>query len=751
MNSVNAHPAKRFRVNAIGTFLVTLLSAGIAWSQATPAPTNPTLGDFMPKDGDMSLWVLSAIFGNWQGNAAVPMLGAAMQQLNIFALAFGTLMFTWVSIIGTLNSAQDGEVLGKKWSTTWVPLRFVAGTALMVPLATGYSTAQHLILWLAMAGSGGASAVWGVAMDGFAGNQAVMQMQSPLFQKQVEGLFKDVLKAEVCMATMGEASGQRYSITRDEKGPPKRPNEPFGVDLKYGVVDITSQNDVCGTIRGLTVTGADGLGGKSFSLRSPTGFFGTSSSVPGFGSENTEASKAAMQAYASAQINLILQSSQDRSENGIRGVAQLIAARSGDDNSPVYSDAQIKEMTSRAIKVATARYVQGMSGPTQALLGAAKTRMDAFIEGSRDAGWMMAGPAFFQMANIRTSSGKMVNSTPEIRLGDGLLTADLGTRDAAKDLESLYMRIENNLDESLNESPFGDGGLTTWIASLVSLDADDNSHALVQMKNRGDYMMGIGQTIGALAMAGDYVGSMASGAGKIAELAAKGNGLVKFLSTLAGYGAALLYFIAGTLFFAGITMSLILPTLPFLMSIGAVTGWLMAVFSAVVAAPIWLAGHLNPDGDGFAGQRAAGGYMILLETATRPIFIVLGLIGAFLIMDPVCRFASFAFMATINAVQANSTTGPASVAVLVCLFVVIIWTVVRTTLTLTYDLAQKVYTWVGGQFAGYEKAAEFAQGAQTANQGAARGLTETKMAIVGVGQANKRAREAVAQKGKSSE
>lgn len=164
----------------------------------------------------------------------------------------------------------------------------------------------------------------------------------------------------------------------------------------------------------------------------------------------------------------------------------------------------------------------------------------------------------------------------------------------------------------------------------------------------------------------------------------------------------------------------------------------MAVFSAVVAAPIWLAGHLNPDGDGFAGQRAAGGYMILLETATRPLFIVLGLIGAFLILDPMCKFVAIAFSATVNSVQANSVTGLASIAVLVCLYVVMIWTVVRTSLTLTYDLAQKVYQWIGGQFAGYEKAQEFGQSAQQANAASTRTLVEAKAGLAGAMMAKRR-------------
>ncbi len=733
MNSVNARPAKRFRVNAIGTFLVTLLSAGIAWSQATPAPANPTLGDFMPKDGDMSLMILRTIFGDWEGNAVVPMLGAAMRQLNIFALAFGTLMFTWVSIIGTLNSAQDGEVLGKRWSTTWVPLRFVVGTALMVPLSTGYSTAQHLILWLAMAGSGGASAVWGHAMAGFAGTQAVNQISNPDAKLKAEALFTDVLRAEVCLAVMSEATSEDYRITKVPNGGAAGSRGPYSVDLHYGIPGGSRAKD-CGVVSGLEDTGLD--------TADPSGWFeavvdGVSSL--GQGQDTTPAARQ----YVQAQIDMIMAASEDTSQLGLRNVARLLAARSvGAENpsqpqgqpTPLLNDQQAKDLTKAAIKAAAARYLQSMAAPAARLANEAQLEQKEYLESSRKAGWMMAGPSFFGMAAIRSKVAAMIKDVPEfsdVAMNESAF--DVTRQAAVSDLRAIEARIQGYVGDGVSneELPFS---LTMWIAETIAVDPSNSDHALVQIKSSGDHMMWIGQTIGFAGGVLDIAsGVLGSGSGEKADgsnLAKTSLGL-KILGPLLAMGKTALYIVAGALFFAGLTMSLILPTLPFLMSLGAITGWLMAVFSAVVAAPIWLAGHLNPEGEGIAGQRAAGGYMILLETATRPIFIVFGLIGAFLIMDPVCRFAAYAFKATMYSVQDASTTGIASMVGLLCLYVIAIWTVVRTTLTLVYDLAQKVYTWVGGQFAGYEKAAEFAQGAQSANQSAARGLTEAKAMVAG--------------------
>ena len=729
MNTLSPITRKPLRVNAIGVLLVGLLSAGFAIAQTAPvAPGNPTLGDFMPKEGDMSLWVLSAIFGNWNSDQQVPMLGAAMQQLNIFALAFGTLMFTWVSVIATLNSAQDGEVLGRKWSSTWVPLRFIAGTAMMVPLTTGYSTAQHAILWLAMAGSGGGSVVWGAAMDGFVGSQAQTVLQSPEYQRKLEPILKDMLRAEICMAAMADHETLPYGIYLrpvEEQNP-----RTYSMRIEYGKPN-TTDSTACGVVTSLQAKGmVNGLG--RVGLYNTEGML-DDTAMSGTPVQDGEASYAAVRALVQTQTQAFVEAS----EGPLRAAAIQIAARApAEGQQAPLSDAQYQQLVRNAITTAVPIITGRTGGAMREAANTFQQGMTQFIEDSRRAGWMMAGPSFFQMATIRSQAKDVLNAVPEFSEGNLFSDSNIGDltkREMITDLDALYSRVETGFQGDTNNSWNPGDNLTRGIGKLIAFDPANNDHALVQIKEKGDYMMVTGQSIAVAAYVADKWGDTASKMPIIGPTVSKVAGLLTgVLGEVAKGILPVIYTLAGVLFFAGITMSLILPTLPFLLSTGAVLGWLMAVFSAVVAAPIWLAGHLNPDGDGFAGQRAAGGYMILLETATRPIFIVFGLIGAFLILDPMCKFTAIAFSATLGSVQANSITGLASIAVLVCLYVVMIWTVVRTSLTLTYDLAQKVYMWIGGQFAGYEKAQEFAQGANQANASAASKITEAKVGLAAV-------------------
>jgi hypothetical protein len=108
--------------------------------------------------------------------------------------------------------------------------------------------------------------------------------------------------------------------------------------------------------------------------------------------------------------------------------------------------------------------------------------------------------------------------------------------------------------------------------------------------------------------------------------------------------------------------------------------------------------------------------MILLETLTRPIFIVFGLIGAFKIMDPMIKLTAILFRATVHAQEGDSSTGILSALVLAMLYTGVIWTVVRSTMSMTYVLSETVYRWIGGQHAGMEQAREFVNNASHVGQ-----------------------------------
>ncbi len=72
----------------------------------------------------------------------------------------------------------------------------------------------------------------------------------------------------------------------------------------------------------------------------------------------------------------------------------------------------------------------------------------------------------------------------------------------------------------------------------------------------------------------------------------------------------------------------VLPFLPFIYFMFAISGWVKSIFEAIVAMPLWALAHLRIDGEGMPGPGATNGYFLLLEIFLRPILIIFGFLAS---------------------------------------------------------------------------------------------------------------------------
>lgn len=72
----------------------------------------------------------------------------------------------------------------------------------------------------------------------------------------------------------------------------------------------------------------------------------------------------------------------------------------------------------------------------------------------------------------------------------------------------------------------------------------------------------------------------------------------------------------------------VLPFLPFIYFMFALSGWVKSIFEAIVAMPLWALAHLRIDGEGLPGPGASNGYFLLLEIFLRPTLILVGFIAS---------------------------------------------------------------------------------------------------------------------------
>lgn len=124
--------------------------------------------NFTPPPSDYSVQFLSNLFGLVDGvlhGTGSQIMGAIFTVFNAAVLALGGIVIMYTLLVGTMNTAHEGEMLGKKWSSIWIPIRSTGGLALLIPKASGYCLMQIFVMWVVVQGVGAADKVWNGALD----------------------------------------------------------------------------------------------------------------------------------------------------------------------------------------------------------------------------------------------------------------------------------------------------------------------------------------------------------------------------------------------------------------------------------------------------------------------------------------------------------------------------------------------------------------------------------------------------------
>lgn len=662
-----------------------LMLVGAAHAQSTSTFEPAATGT------DLAAGLLDVVVGRIDGaSTSVSALASAIRVLNLAALGFGTLMFSYFVVVGTLRTAEDGELLGRKWSSMWIPARFVAVTALMVPGASGYSAGQAAVIWLAKAGSTAATTTWVSAAEYIVGGSDRMaaQFNSPAYAASLDAAMRTVWRATACTAGFQRRSG--LTGAQFGLGVTQLPDASYRIEWgsRGSGTDLTPAQ--CGSIT--TAAPAPVKTAQDAVIDSIDGVSLGTMSVDTTPAYNAAASKAVVDAQARA----ILAASSILGETA-RRAAPCFDAPQCDARGVSSADVE------RAIKLASSAYTAQVESAVRALYGSA-VDSDRLVQRGTRGGWAAAGTTMYTMAQVQTQIAQLQTWTPAVVppterdaavigvIGDGGIYSMSWDADVAT--------------QAAGTATSTGRALAKWIAQKLTVDPADKRHALLQLKDSGDQIMVWSQAIIAAS------GLLEAGAG----LARKGaavvvNPVAGLFAGAAGEAAGAAKYGAMVLLGTGVVMSLVLPLLPFVFWIGSVIGWVIAAIEGVVAAPIWLAAHLHPEGDDLTGKGGAG-YMMILEIVARPIFMVLGLVAAFVLSDAALRLLGLLFWGSVDQVQSDSVTGVASAVVLVIMYVGMVWTITRMCFGLIHDLPSTIMRWVGGAHASHDKGAEFGSAAQ---------------------------------------
>ena len=229
------------------------------------------------------------------------------------------------------------------------------------------------------------------------------------------------------------------------------------------------------------------------------------------------------------------------------------------------------------------------------------------------------------------------------------------------------------------------------ISQITEEIAGSNLNHMSQMKSFGDTIVITGETL---------MLTLGAAAGASNSWLAQGTVKIGFdtSASLQMLSGVFTFMMIG-LFIFGVTLSTYVPMIPFITWVTSVVNWFVLVIEAVLAAPIWAAAHIHPDGHDAVGKGGEG-YMMILSLIMRPALMLFGLITAMLLTQPITGFVNTAFMSAVSGVQADSMTGIVKFLAYVTIYVIFMTTIIHTVFSLIHWIPDNVPRWIGAHVSG---------------------------------------------------
>ncbi len=177
------------------------------------------------------------------------------------------------------------------------------------------------------------------------------------------------------------------------------------------------------------------------------------------------------------------------------------------------------------------------------------------------------------------------------------------------------------------------------------------------------------------------------------------SGVSAFGFSLGGYvGSALsngLNTVAFMMITCGVMLSYYLPVLPLIRVAFAVLTWMISVFEAVVMVPIAALTFLNADGEGMGSKHV---WILWLNVLLRPMFVVLGYVGAMLVYNAFAVYFNLVFASGVKSMM-NDRSGLGKIIGLVSysiIYVSVLYTAINTVFKMLDMIPNHFMRWIGG-------------------------------------------------------
>ncbi len=622
------------------------------------------------------------------GAAGSPSILASISYaINTAALMAATILVIWTGVTAAMNTAHEGEqVMGRDYNSMWVPLRSALSIAFLVPMVSGYSLIQVFVMVTAATGFKAADLAWNKAIDHLHTQGGIISVAPP----QSDQLGIALFKSSLCMVRTNGIYNMK----------PRTKNAISLVESRTEFIDSETGGEYGESKpkKYRTYFSYDGIREENLG-RGICGVFAIEHEVFGTSHERT--------------VALSMHNASVRGVKWLRAHTHQIAidflhGRYEHHREPKkFTQQQTADRLNAVIAQYNAYIQKSAAAAIRASIDQTGDTNTRFFREARDSGWMMAGSWFWTISAMNRRVADIVKAQPAFSLPN--------TSNMPKHWEQELQRVENNVNKNVirkmrattaGTAGFNntDGGvwsgfkritndvLARFIGAINKM-LNEKGEPEIALQSFGHVLITTSEAMVGASLAAKSLA--ASAEQSIAGIAAKlvGAGGVSF--TLINWIITAVVLAAIPLFICGLVLAFWFPAVPFINWIAAIMGWLVMLVEAVVAAPFWAAAHAIGAGSGMAGQHGRQGYMLILSLVSRPVLMIAGLFGAFLVMHYSAKFLLYSFVPFVQGMNAGSVSGLVSIIAMCILLVALSLIVANRAWSLIYAIPDRVLAWIG--------------------------------------------------------
>lgn len=689
------------------------LAASFAFSASAQAQTT-SKEIFTPVTNDLALTNLRKIAGCtvdaiWKSGACTDdrPFTAALAYFNIALLIVVVIFVAYMTYSMMADTANDGEIFGRSTDTRYTLLRAGIGAAFALPVKSGLSLIQLLVIQVAIWGSGAGDTMWAKvaanSLSGMYGSLPAITVNPGDYQlrKNLADALQVRVYGYVCKAALENyaktVSGSDHPVTPDVVRT-SRNNAYFSTDSVVSYVFkgdsyYRSSSSMCGSIEYRVIsidpklTDDDGTNAKSMIQLAQT-----------IGTQALSSAFASIDASASAIASRI--TSEARNEDAIKADIKTAV------------DNAFQSISTQLASLATSQSPQMSSILTQ------------YLNASKDKGWLAAvlwqrsTTAIYAKMLSTVSGAKFTFSAPNDFTSYVPILSRYGaaynalTDQAARDME--YIRTFDGYFASLGTP------------GAPATGSDDPAKTVSDMGVLGQVIASVYQGVINIISRDEAsswrdpildiqeIGTAISYAAAPATVA---GGIMSIFPSAAGTAGTFIMMIG--LLLMGIAFMLA-GVAPFLLVIHFFFGalnWFLAVAEALIAVPVWLLTKFMPSANPNMIGRSANGYLFFLGILLRPPLIIVGLLAALLLMRLSLDIANILFRGSLAMFSPDGQVAAILVgAAGITVYATVVFTIVGYSASLISSLPERVLSWIDHRVG------------QPATAGIAQGVTSRHMA-----------------------